>query len=54
MSNPLTSIRQERVVEFVETLVAIPSITNQEHAIADWTYEQFNALGLTEVQRLAG
>jgi acetylornithine deacetylase/succinyl-diaminopimelate desuccinylase-like protein len=52
MSNPLNSIRLERLVELTETLVAIPSITNQEHAIADWTYEHFKALGLTQVQRL--
>jgi len=52
MLNPVTRIRPERVVEFAETLVAIPSITNQEHAIADWTHEQFKALGLADVQRL--
>ncbi len=52
MSGPVNSVGLERLVELTETLVAIPSITNQEHEIADWTYEQFKAMGLIEVQRL--
>jgi acetylornithine deacetylase len=45
------SIKLTRLVELAQTLVAIPSITNQEHEIADWTYEHFKAIGLTGVQR---
>ncbi len=41
-----------RVVGLARTLVSIPSITNQEQAIADWTYESFRAMGLAGVQRL--
>jgi acetylornithine deacetylase/succinyl-diaminopimelate desuccinylase-like protein len=53
MSDVVNSVRQERLVELTQTLVAIPSITNREHEIADWVYEQFKAIGLKEVQRLA-
>jgi succinyl-diaminopimelate desuccinylase len=42
-----------RVVELTETLIAMPSITNQEQEIADWTYERFRALGLAGVHRLS-
>ncbi len=45
-------INLARLVELTQALVAIPSITNQEHDIADWAYEQFKAMGLTGVQRL--
>lgn len=37
------SIKPTRLVELAQTLVAIPSITNQEHEIADWVYEHFVA-----------
>lgn len=45
------SIKPTRLVELARTLIAIPSITNQEHEIADWAYEHFKAIGLTGVQR---
>jgi succinyl-diaminopimelate desuccinylase len=51
MSDVVNSLSLERLVELTETLVAIPSVTNQEHAISDWAYEQFQAIGLTHVQR---
>ena len=53
MLDVVNSVRLERLAELTETLVRIPSITNQEHQIADWAYEQFKTIGLTEVRRLA-
>ncbi len=53
MAHPAEGIAAKRVVELAQSLIAIPSITNQEQDIADWTYEQFKMLGLAGVQRLA-
>ena len=53
MQNPANTVELARLVELAETLIAIPSVTNQEHDIADWAYEHFKAIGLTGVQRLA-
>ncbi len=52
MKDPVNSLKVARIVELAQTLVAIPSVTNQEHDIADWTYEHFGSIGLTGVQRL--
>lgn len=53
MQNPINSLTLPRLVQLAQTMVAIPSITNQEHQIADWTYEQFKAIGLSHIERLA-
>jgi len=50
--NPVNTLKQERIVELVKTLVAIPSVTNQEHEIANWVYEHFKSIGLANVQKL--
>jgi len=46
-------IQQSRIVELIETLVAIPSVTGHEQALSDWIYDFFTSLGLQGVQRLA-
>ena len=51
MASPLEYVNKDRIVQLAETLVSIPSITNQEHEISDWAYEHFKALGLAGVQR---
>ena len=51
MTDPLSLLRKERVVELVKEMVAIPSTTNKEGAMSDWTYEKLRGLGL-EVRRL--
>ena len=51
MASPLEYVKKERIVQLAETLVSIPSVTNQEHQISDWAYEHFNSIGLTGVQR---
>lgn len=52
MSNPVDLINQARLIELTKKLVSIPSITNQEHDLSDWTYEYFQSLGLSGVERL--
>ncbi|MCP4543910.1 MAG: M20 family metallopeptidase [Chloroflexi bacterium] len=52
MPNLTDSVELTRIVDLLETLVSIPSVTGQEHKIADWTYEHLKAIGLTGVQRL--
>ncbi len=52
MQNTANHLKTTRPAELAQTLVAIPSVTNQEHEIADWAYEQFKTMGLTNVQRL--
>ncbi len=52
MQNLTDAIELARIVELAETLVSIPSVTGQEHEIADWTYEHLKAIGLAGVQRL--
>ncbi len=34
--NPVDLIHKERLVELTRQLVAIPSVTNSEQAIANW------------------
>ena len=51
MGNPVDNVKNERIVEFLKTMVSIPSITNQEQELSDWTYEKFKSLGLSGVQR---
>lgn len=52
MSDPLSLITQSRLVDLVETLVSIPSVTGNEQPLSDWIAEFFNALGLQGVQQL--
>ncbi|MCA9964707.1 MAG: M20/M25/M40 family metallo-hydrolase [Anaerolineales bacterium] len=52
MTNPVDLIRQERLLELTQQLVAIPSVTNHEQAIADWMADHFKRLGLSGVRRL--
>ena len=51
MSNPVDLINQAQLIELTKKLVSIPSITNQEHDLSDWTYEYFQSLGLSGVER---
>jgi len=53
MSDPMNLINEARLVELLKTMVKIRSITNQEHEISDWTYDFFQSLGLSGVQRLS-
>ena len=52
MSNPSDLIDEARLLELTETLVSIPSVTNNEHEISDWIYDHFKSLGLEGVVRL--
>jgi len=52
MQHPADSLKAARLVELAQTLVAIPSVTNEEHEIADWAYEHFKSMGLTAVHRV--
>jgi acetylornithine deacetylase/succinyl-diaminopimelate desuccinylase-like protein len=52
MRNLTDAVELTRIVELAETLISIPSVTGQEHEIADWTYEHLKAIGLAGVQRL--
>jgi acetylornithine deacetylase/succinyl-diaminopimelate desuccinylase-like protein len=49
--HPLDHLKKERIVELARTLVSIPSVTNQEQEIADWAYDHFRSLGLSNLQR---
>ena len=51
MTDPLTLLKRKRIVELVEEMVSIPSITNKEGAMSDWTNRRLRELGL-EVHRL--
>ena len=53
MTDPTTLITQERLIELTKTLVAIPSVTGQEHALSDWYFDYMQSIGLSGVQRLA-
>ena len=44
-------MKRERIVELVEEMVSIPSTTNKEGAMSDWTNKRLKELGL-EVHRL--
>jgi succinyl-diaminopimelate desuccinylase len=52
MQNPIDSLTLSRIAQLAQTMVAIPSVTNREQAMADWVYAQFQNMGLSEVQRL--
>ncbi|MCB0000589.1 MAG: hypothetical protein KDE56_32715, partial [Anaerolineales bacterium] len=52
MTNPVDLIRKERLLDLTQQLVAIPSVTNHEQAIADWMADHFRRLGLSGVRRL--
>jgi len=43
---------RERLTELLAALVSIPSITNREQQIAQWTYDHLQHAGLRDVQRL--
>jgi succinyl-diaminopimelate desuccinylase len=45
-------IDEARLLELAETLVSIPSVTNNENEISDWIYDHFKSLGLEGVVRL--
>ncbi len=47
-----TLIRRERIVELLDALVRIPSVTNNEGDIANWMHDYMRQLGLRGVQRL--
>jgi acetylornithine deacetylase/succinyl-diaminopimelate desuccinylase-like protein len=51
LTDPLSLLRKDRVVELVKEMVAIPSTTNKEGAMSDWTCYKFEELGL-DVERL--
>jgi succinyl-diaminopimelate desuccinylase len=51
--HPLTTLlRQDRLIELTDTLVRIPSVTGNEHAIADWAHAFFEQIGLRGIKRL--
>ena len=52
MSNPSDLIDEARLLELTETLVSIPSVTNNEHEISNWIYDHFRSMGLEGVVRL--
>ena len=52
MPDPLDLINKSRLVELIETLVSIPSVTGREQELSDWTYERLASLGLTDLRRL--
>jgi acetylornithine deacetylase/succinyl-diaminopimelate desuccinylase-like protein len=49
--NPLSYVNEKRVVELVEELVSINSVTNHEQEISNWVAEHLDGLGLG-VERL--
>ena len=51
MTDPLSLLKKDRIVELTKEMVSIPSTTNKEGAIANWTYEKLAGLGFT-VKRL--
>lgn len=52
MNDPLAIVNQARLIELVETLVSIPSVTGDEHRLAGWMADHFEAIGLQDVGRL--
>ncbi|MFZ5916844.1 MAG: M20 family metallopeptidase [Chloroflexota bacterium] len=52
MQSPANLVTLARLVELTQALVAIPSVTNQEHLLSDWIDRHFQTIGLTRVQRL--
>jgi succinyl-diaminopimelate desuccinylase len=52
MQNPVDLIHQERLVELAKSLISIPSVTGEEHALSDWYFNYFNDIGLSNIRRL--
>jgi succinyl-diaminopimelate desuccinylase len=52
LRNPADALESARLVELVQSLVAIPSVTNHEQELADWVYDHLRSIGLTAVRRL--
>ena len=52
MPNAVDLIEEGRLLELTESLVSIPSVTNQEHKISDWIHDWFESIGLDRVVRL--
>jgi succinyl-diaminopimelate desuccinylase len=48
----LEEVSESRIVELASKLVSIPSVTGNEHAIADWIFEFFRTSGLKGVRRI--
>ena len=51
MTDPLSLLKKERIVELVKKMVSIPSTTNKEGAMSEWTFEKLKGFGL-DVRRL--
>jgi acetylornithine deacetylase len=51
LTDPLNLLKNERIVQLVKEMVSIPSTTNKEGAMSDWTFEKLVQLGL-DVRRL--
>jgi acetylornithine deacetylase/succinyl-diaminopimelate desuccinylase-like protein len=45
-------VKHERIVELLDALVRIPSVTNNEGAIANWMHDYMCRAGLRDVRRL--
>ena len=43
---------QQRLIDLTSTLISIPSVTGNEHALSDWYFEYMQRIGLSGVQRL--
>lgn len=52
MTHPSDLLTTERLLELTRTLVAIPSVTGGEQALADWTASFLAGLGMRNVRRL--
>jgi succinyl-diaminopimelate desuccinylase len=48
----LTQLTSQRLIELTDTLVRIPSVTGEEHAIVDWVTGFFERTGLRGITRL--
>ena len=51
LADPLSYVKEKRIVELVEELVSINSVTNHEQEISTWVAERLEGLGL-DVERL--
>jgi len=52
MSDALSLVSQDRLIELCKTLIAIPSVTGQEQELSDWYFDYFKNLGMSGVERL--
>ncbi len=52
MHSPANLIDPNRIASLLDTLIRIPSITNHEHAIADWVHAWMMKTGLVDLKRL--